>query len=577
MPRTQVLIVGAGPTGLALAVQLRRHGIACRVIDKHAGVLELTKSAALHARTLEHFRDLGVADRILAEGQRVDVLALRTGYRDRIAVDFRALADTAYPYMIDIPQARTEHILIDRLADAGVRVEREAACTAVEQTADGVRASVATTDGTETISADWLVGCDGARSTVRALIGKDFAGAAYADDWVLCDAVVDWPLPRNEMTFSGDGEGIYGVFPLPGERRYRLAYTQRRDSDGTPIEPDLADAQQAMARTGIQGRIHTVDEFWTFNLAHRQADGYRRGRVFLAGDAGHVHTPFGGQGLNLGVGDAINLGWKLAAVIDGTAPQSLLDSYETERHHVAEQVVAFTHLGAQAMLLRGDPRRHLRDAVMTALQAAPPVRRTMARRLSQLAHSYRATSAVRGPVRSPRAGDRLPDPMLYDGVANRPVRLHDWLPSDRYTLLLTGDRRTGRLSQQARDLAAAIGDRWPGVVAERMLTTAWDTANSAVRAGLPVLLDRGRTAATLYGRGPTAYLIRPDRHIGDAGPPDVARIREHLAMYLTPPAAARRVAGRGGAGTDDARMGAARTRDVPTGDAPTGDARGARS
>ncbi|MGW0826966.1 FAD-dependent monooxygenase [Streptomyces sp. NPDC002845] len=540
MPRTQVLIVGAGPTGLVLAVQLRRHGIACRIIDKHAGVLELTKSAALHARTLEHFRDLGVADRITAEGQRVDVLVLRTGYRDRIAVDFRTLADTAYPHMVDLPQARTEHILIDRLADTGVQVERHTACTGIEETADGVLATVSTADGaTETISADWLIGCDGAKSTVRSLIGKDFVGAAYADDWVLCDAVVDWPLPRNEMTFSSDKEGIYGVFPLPGERRYRLAYTQRHDSDGNPIEPDLADAQQAMARTGIEGAIHSVDEFWTFSLAHRQAVGYRQGRVFLAGDAGHVHTPFGGQGLNLGVGDAVNLGWKLAAVINGTAPESLLGSYQAERHHVAERVVAFTHLGAQAMLLRRDPRRHVRDTVMKVLQATPPVRRTMARRLSQLTHSYRTSPAVRGRTRHLRAGDRLPDPVLFDGVGNRPVRLHDMLPNDRHTLLLTGDHRTGRgLLPPVHDLAAVLERRWPGMLAERLLTTAWDTANTAVQSELPVLLDRGRNAAALYGRGPTAYLIRPDRHIGYAGPPHSARIQEYLAMHLTSPSAA---------------------------------------
>ncbi|SFC19369.1 FAD-dependent monooxygenase [Streptomyces aidingensis] len=535
MPRTQVLIVGAGPTGLSLAVQLRRHGIACRVIDKHAGVLELTKSAALHARTLEHFRDLGVADRIMAEGQRVDHLVLRTGYRDRIAVDFRTLHDTAYPHMVDIPQARTEHILIDRLADTGVTVERSTTCTGIRQTGDGVLATVTTADGsTTTIAADWLVGCDGVKSTVRSLIGKDFTGAAYADDWVLCDAVVDWPLPRNEMTFSGDKEGIYGVFPLPGERRYRLAYTQRRDRTGKLLEPDLADAQEALVRTGIRGTIRSVDQFWTFGLAHRQATGYRSGRVFLAGDAGHVHTPFGGQGLNLGVADAVNLGWKLAAVIRGTALPALLESYEKERHHVARRVVAFTHLGATAMLLRRDPRRHLRDAVMKTLQATPPVRRTMARRLSQLAHDYRGSQVVRGRARHLRAGDRLPDPLLFDGATDRPVRLHDMLPNDRHTLLITGGGDPGRLVPAARRTAAALGRRWPGLISTRLLTTDWATAGAAAEAELPALLDRGRDAAVLYGRGPTAYLIRPDRHLGYAGPLKTTRIQEYLAMLLTP-------------------------------------------
>ncbi|MDA2807729.1 FAD-dependent monooxygenase [Nocardiopsis suaedae] len=534
MQRTQVLVVGAGPTGLVLALQLHRLGVAVRIIDKHPGVLELTKSAALHARTLEHFRDLGVAARVLAEGRRVDILTLRTGHRDRVSVDFRELADTAYPHMVDIPQARTEHILIDRLTAMGVPVERETTCTGIEQTPEGVTATVTTPDGgTETVAAAWLVGCDGAHSTVRDLLGVEFAGAAYADDWVLCDAVVDWPLPRNEMAFSADTDGIYGVFPLPGDRRYRLAYTQHHDRNGDPVEPDLADAQQAMARTGIEGTIESVDQFWTFNLAHRQATGYRRRRVFLAGDAAHVHTPFGGQGLNLGVGDAMNLGWKLATVASGHAPVGLLDSYEAERHRVAKQVVSFTHLGARAMLLRGDPRRHLRDATMAMLQAAPPARHTMARRLSQLSHGYRGTPAVHGHAAHLHAGDRLPDLELFDGVADRTVRLHDLLPHDRHSLLLAGHGDSTALLGRARELVTMPGHR-PDTVAALVLTSNWDVSETAPQPGVRAVLDRGRQAEELYGRGPTAYLVRPDRHIGYAGPPDSRRLAGRLAVVLSP-------------------------------------------
>ncbi|GAA3737090.1 FAD-dependent monooxygenase [Salinactinospora qingdaonensis] len=533
MQRTQVLIVGAGPTGLALAAQLHRLGVACRIIDKHAQVLELTKSAALHSRTLEYFRDLGVVDRIVAEGQRVDILDLRTGHRDRVTVDFRTLGDAAYPYMIDIPQARTEHILIDHLTDVGVELERGVTCTGIKQTGDGVAATVTLPDdSTDTIHADWLVGCDGAHSTIRSLLGLDFVGDAYADDWVLCDGVVDWPLPRNEMTFSSDSDGIYGVFPLPGDRRYRLAYTQNRDANGELVEPDIEDAQRAMARTGIEGTIHSVDQFWTFNLAHRQATSYRKGRAFLVGDAAHVHTPFGGQGLNLGVGDAMNLGWKLAAVANGRAPVDLLDTYEEERHRVGKQVVSFTHLGAQAMLLRGDPRRHLRDAVMGVLQSSPAALRQMARRLSQVAHSYRNTSTVTGRVRKLRGGDRLPDYSLFDGVANHNRRLHDLLPSDRPALLLTGQGNVGALLSSARQMLDALRTSHPNTLAMQVLTTDWKMSTTAPE-DIPVVLDRGREADELYGPHPTAYLVRPDRHLCYVGPPAVERIREQLAMMFT--------------------------------------------
>lgn len=533
MQHTQVLIVGAGPTGLTLAAQLHRLGVAFRIIDKHADVLELTKSAALHARTLEHFRDLGVIDRILDEGHRVDVLQLRTGYRDRVTVDFRDLDDVAYPYMIDIPQARTEHILIDHLTAAGVSIERPVTCTGLERTADTVIATVTTPDGdTTTIAADWVVGADGVHSTIRSLLGIEFIGADYADDWVLCDAVVDWPLPRNEMTFSGDKEGIYGVFPLPGDRRYRLAYTQNRGPDGELLEPDLADAQRAMVRTGIEGTIQSVDQFWTFNLAHKHASHYRSGRVFLAGDAGHVHTPFGGQGLNLGVGDAMNLGWKLAAVIAGHSPAELLDSYETERHKVAQRVVTFTHLGARAMLLRGDPRRHLRDAAFTVLNATAMARAKMALRFSQLGHTYRGTPLARGHNGQLHAGDRIPDSPLFDGVADRTVRLHDLVPADRFTILLTSPYDATPALDQVRDHVSTLCETHPGTLAGFLLTTSWHAARTADRE-MPVVLDRGRNAETLYGRGPVVYVVRPDRHIGYAGPPDAARLDSYLASVIT--------------------------------------------
>ncbi|WP_100448525.1 FAD-dependent monooxygenase [Glycomyces xiaoerkulensis] len=525
MTHTAVLIVGAGPTGLTLACELARRGVDFRLIDKHGDAQRLTKAAALHARALEQFRDFGAADPVIAEGRRVDVLWLRTGHRDRLGVDFRVLTgDTAFPHMIDLPQYRTEQILTERLGRLGAAPERRTVLRALSARPGGVEAELEGPDGAETVTADYVVGADGVHSTVRDLVGLGFEGSAYADPWVLCDAEIDWPLPRNEMTFSADTEGIYGVFPLPGARTYRIAYTQRRTASGEPTEPSLADAQEAMSRSGIEGTVRSAGQFSTFSLAHKQAPHYRAGRVFLAGDAGHVHTPFGGQGLNLGVGDAVNLGWKLAEVCAGRAPLTLLDTYEIERHRVARQVVSMTHLGAEAMLLRADPRRHLRDAVFGTLRRSRAARAFAARRLSQLAHSYRGTGgAVEG-----SAGARLPDPELFDGVSGETARLHGLVSAERHTLVLTGER-AGPLLRRAEELSSRLDRDWSAPVDTLVLTSDWRAANAGddrVR----IVLDREHRAAPLYRGGDRAYLVRPDRHTGYEGPADYERMKPYLRL-----------------------------------------------
>ncbi|MCH7233072.1 FAD-dependent monooxygenase [Glycomyces sp. L485] len=524
MSHTAVLIVGAGPTGLALACELARRGVDFRIIDEHAGPQPLTKAAALHARALEYLSDFDAAERVLGEGHRVDLLQLRTGHRDRLGVDFRVLeGETAFPHMIDLPQHRTEQILLDRLRELGASPDRETALTGLSTRSDSVQATLRGPNGTETVDADYLIGSDGVRSTVRESTGLAYEGADYADPWVLCDAVIDWPLPRNEMTFSADTDGIFGVFPLPGTGAYRIAYTQRRTASGEPIEPSIADAQAAMSRTGVEGTIRSAGQFSTFSLAHKQAPRYQVGRVLLAGDAGHVHTPFGGQGLNLGIGDAANLGWKLAEVCAGRAPATLLDTYEPERHRVARQVVRMTHLGAEAMLLRADPRRHVRDAVFGILRGTPYARALAARRLSQLAHSYRGSGgAVLG-----GAGDRLPDPPIFDGVQGIDTRLHRIASSERHTLLMTG--MDASELPRAADIDARLRGDWETPVDTVVLTDDWRARTSAPE-GVRIVLDRERQAGPLHTGHPRAVLVRPDHHTGYEGPVDYVRISEYMGL-----------------------------------------------
>ena len=526
-----VLVVGAGPTGLVMAHQLARHGVEFRIIEQYPSPLELTKAAALHARALEVLEDVGVSDRVLDEGVRVDHLFLRTKFQDRIHLDFSDLENTRFNHMVDLPQNRTEHILIDALEERGITVDREVELIDVRQHQDRVEATLKHKDGREeTCVTKWLVGCDGAKSAVRNLTGLEFEGDDYADDWVLCDARVDWPLPRNEMTFSSSEDGIYGVFPLPGENHYRLAYTQNFDESGNPVEPDLEDAQESMRRAGIEGRVLSADQFWVFNLDHRQATSYRSGRAFLVGDAGHVHTPFGGQGMNLGISDAHNLAWKLALVLSGQAREALLDSYDAERHPIGKGVIRTTHTGASAMLTRRGPKTYLRDGLMAAGNASAAFRHRMINTLSQLQHSYEGTGVVSGKVGSLAAGDRAPDEEFFDSFTNTSRRIFDVIRGTKHKLLLIDSGDEDPISRDSwREIATEIGAHYPDLIEIHLITTD-HRKPEPVPAGTTVWGDRGMHLKQYHSPGTTtAYLIRPDGYIAYAHKP--ARLG-HLLSYL---------------------------------------------
>ena len=519
-PILPVLIVGAGPTGLTLAAQLQRLGVPFRLIDKHPSPLILSKAAAIHANSLEIFQQLGISDAVLREGQRVDILDLRTFYRDRLALDFSLLEHTDFPFMIDLSQYRTEQLLIDHLTAQGVTLDREVVLQSFRDLGDHVEATVQHKDGrNETWRVRWILGCDGVNSKVREIANLPFEGAAYADDWVLVDAELDWPLPRNEMTFSSDGQGIFGVFPLPGERQYRVAYTQNRDADGHPVTPDLADIQASLARSGLPGKALSAGKFWTFDLAHKQAASYRRGRAFLVGDAGHVHTPFGGQGMNLGIGDASNLAWKLALVEKGLADERLLDSYSVERHTVSRFVIRTTHLGASAMLMRGSRFAPLRDAAMNLIQNFPAARRFLTASLSQLGHSYQGTPFVQGHAASLAGGDRAPNQRFFDGLSQRYTQLNTLLSPDKHTLMLVSSGLDNLASH--RTLLAfkeqALADYG------QLLDVSIVTTDPTARAALPtdrVWIDRGRKLDQYHVPGKlSAYLVRPDQHLAYAHAP----------------------------------------------------------
>jgi 2-polyprenyl-6-methoxyphenol hydroxylase-like FAD-dependent oxidoreductase len=383
---TTVAIIGAGPTGLLLAGDLALAGIPVTVFERRSETSNLTRAFGVHARTLEMLDARGLADGILTGGARVERLRLF----DRIRLDLTGLP-SRYPFLLITPQYRVETALEERALAAGARIERGASLISLRP--DGERVTLEF--GDRTVTADWVVGTDGAHSTVRRQLGLPFPGRAVLTSIMLADVRLAAP-PEDVLAVDSVGDGFAMVAPF-GDGWYRIfAWDRRRQvADDVPITLDEI--------REVTRRVHGTDFGITearwlsrFHSDERQAPHYRVGRVFLAGDAAHVHSPAGGQGMNTGLQDAANLSWKLAATIHGWAPAGLLDSYETERHPVGRLVLRSSGALVRMAMMRSSVARRLRNTVGAALLALPPVVRRATGVISGVGIGYPG---------APRAGD----------------------------------------------------------------------------------------------------------------------------------------------------------------------------
>ena len=481
--RRQVVVVGAGPTGLMLAGELALAGVDVVVVERRASQdLDGPRSRGLHARTIEVLDQRGIADRFLAEGEALQIQSYA-----RVRLDISDFP-TRHPYGLALLQKHFERILAGWVAELGVPIARSVTVTGLVQDDTGVDVGLS---GDEVIRAEYLVGCDGGRSLIRKAAGIEFVGS----DPSVTSLIAEVELREEpEWGIRYDENGTQAVGRL--DDGYGAGVVVTRPFAEHVGEPTLADLERALVAVwGTDFGVHNPTWISQFTDSTRQAASYRNGRVLLAGDAAHVHYPIGGQGLNLGVQDAVNLGWKLAQVVDGTSPPSLLDTYHAERHPVAVRVLR--HTMAQTTLARSDARIDALRETLAELLTLDEPRRQMAAMISGLDIRYDLGGG------HPLVGRRVPDLDLV--TARGPVRVFAMLHDARPLLL-----RFGELP--AMEPAPLPSARIRVVDAERVGTLE-----------LPAI---GSVTA------PAALLVRPDGHVAWAGDVADAGLREALDTWF---------------------------------------------
>ncbi|WP_020662505.1 FAD-dependent monooxygenase [Amycolatopsis benzoatilytica] len=490
-----VLIVGAGPVGMLLACELLRQGVPVRLVDAARDHSAHSRATIVWPRLLELMHHSGLTERLADAGHPIDGVTYFSRGRPLGTAWMNRLPDTPYPFAVAIAQRETERIIEDRLAELGGKIERGVRLTELR---DGPRpmAVLAGPDGTtEEVVPEWLVGADGAHSSVRKLVGSSFEGAEFDVSFSVTDAEIAGDAPQNVVSYCYTPEGSLAFGPLGGGV-CRVAVSVPHASDDTP--PSRQFFQRIVDERGPGRNVLGELRFsTTFRVHARTASAFRSGRVLLAGDAAHIMSPAGAQGMNTGLQDAVSLGWRLAAVLRGELPESIVDEYDRERRDAAHAVARITALQTQWGLLRSRRQIAVRDNVLRAANTTGFLQRTLAPLVAQTGVRYPAGNVLRDTVRRNqiRPGERLPVLPVAGPLAPE-VRVagRTWTPvsADRPTVLL-----------------------WPG----HRVRPDWPALTGDVRSRLPeeiaVVEPRyaeGPLSAAL-GRGPVAAVVRPDGHL----------------------------------------------------------------
>jgi 2-polyprenyl-6-methoxyphenol hydroxylase-like FAD-dependent oxidoreductase len=538
-----VLIVGAGPIGLTLALELQRHGLHCRIIDRCPAPTDKSKALVVWSRSLELLAQAGVADDFVAAGMWAKGARIFGGGKMLVHVLVHR-DDTAYPQPLMIPQSETERVLCENLKKRGLQVERQCELTEFKHTNDDplspVTATLQHADGSqESITCNWLCGCDGAHSTVRKQLGLEFTGDFEPNDWMLADTHLDGDIPNDEISAYWHRDGVLILFPFAPGRFRVIADLGAAPSTGKPADPTLADAQRVVDERGPSG-IKLHDPVWLagFRIHERKVKEYGVGNVFLSGDAAHIHSPAGGQGMNTGMQDAFNLAWKLAMVHHGKARREILNSYTQERGEVGDMVLRDAGIFTRVATLRNPMLQFMRNHLMALAGKLNAVQERAISSLSELGIHYpnsplNEDDAGDAWTKAIQVGDRLPDANMHCSHSN-PIRLLDAIRGAGYTLLLlpaTGDAATVEgLLTSTRHTAEGYRSTIKTVL---VLPSAPAETKSQPDVAA-VLVDEKQELRNRLGlQGTAIALVRPDGYIafrGHAG--SWSKLSDYLTKWL---------------------------------------------
>ena len=547
--RLPILIVGAGPVGLTMALALSIGGIKSRIIDKAPARSEKSKALGIHARTLELLESLGVIDDFLKIGQIVHATSVYIGKKKLMHMSLDEIP-SPYPFALMVPQNETERLLAEELEKRDILIERELEVTTFVQNDDFVTTTVKNVDGSvQTIESNWILGCDGAHSAVRHTLGLKFEGSTYDESFATADCLVDWENPDDELSGFVSEDGILFFFPM-GDRRYRVI------ADGPMHKPtdvlSLEEMQQLVnKRAGRDVPLSNATWLTWFTINRRGVQHYRVGRAFVSGDAAHVHSPVMGQGMNTGMQDALNLAWKLELVEKGMASADLLQTYEAERHPIGQTLLKNTDVMTKLVTIRNPISQQIRNHLMPIIANAEVIHERALKILSMVGLNYRSSRIVgehrekiekslSHPIEDvpawldfshgPNPGDRAPDGDLKTSNESESSRLFEQFRGFTHNIVVfAGLHDTSHTAQEIMAVVEQLQDRYASFAHVHLIVSKENLSGFSSMQDT-ALVDEFKTLHHQYGAAHSClYLVRPDGYVGyRCQPINVDRLQNFL-------------------------------------------------